>query len=65
MITKNILINLISLFQGGPKTVCTGLLEGIEDFLITNRETTFYLMTPRIPDILEKVDSLQKNLVLI
>ena len=61
MITKNILINLISLFQGGPKTVCTGLLEGIEDFLITNRETTFYLMTPRIPDILEKVDSLQKK----
>jgi hypothetical protein len=61
MITKNILINLISLFQGGPKTVCTGLLEGIEDFLITNRETTFYLMTPSIPDILEKVDSLQKK----
>lgn len=56
-----ILINLISLFQGGPKTVCTGLLEGIEDFLITNRETTFYLMTPSIPEILEKVDSLQKK----
>lgn len=58
MENKSILINLISLFQGGPKTVCIGLLEGIEEFLKTNSVTTFYLMYPNIPEVMEKINSL-------
>jgi glycosyltransferase involved in cell wall biosynthesis len=52
-----ILINMISLFQGGPKTVALGLLEGVSNFLEeeTNKSYNFVLIIPDIKEIKNRI----------
>ena len=50
-----ILINLISLFQGGPRTVGIGIIEGIEELLMSKSDLLFYVISPKIDVFIEKL----------
>lgn len=53
-----ILINMISLFQGGPKTVALGYLEGISEFIKENKEVEFTIIIPTVDEIINKAKKL-------
>lgn len=54
-----ILVNLISLFQGGPKTVGMGILEGIESLMETDDTISFYFISPTTQELIDKIHKLQ------
>jgi hypothetical protein len=61
MIATNILVNLISLFQGGPKVVCFGILEGVEELLMSEKKYNFCFICPDIVEVKDKVAKLEKK----
>jgi hypothetical protein len=56
--SMKILINMISLFQGGPKTVALGYLEGISEFIKENKEVEFTIIIPTVDEIINKAKKL-------
>jgi hypothetical protein len=53
-----VLINMISLFQAGPKTVALGYLEGIADYVSINNTVDFLLLLPNVEDLKARANDL-------
>jgi len=46
-----VLVNMISLFQAGPKTVALGYLEGLAEYLSLDKKNGFVILLPNIKDL--------------